>query len=123
MGLDLSELEGLTGKELNALRKLLGKEIRKEEQSPPDESLPAPIPFYNDRHQTERLYVKGRSRPIAFVGGVLVAHTKLEAEALRTAGPHIFEGDDLKEPLFCGTCKREFRNSALYQYHMNRHAS
>lgn len=116
-------LSGLTSKEFAALRKRLGKDIAEDEAIGDDKPLKEPIPFYNDKYRSERIFVAGRRKPIQFVDGLFVARTTAEAETLRVSQPHIFEGDDLKKDsaLECGLCKRKFLNSKLYQYHMNRH--
>lgn len=86
----------------------------------PDKKLDKPIRFWNDKYRFESVYINGKKRK--FVNGQFVARTERERDVMRALGKHVFEGDNVSEPIRCRTCRREFMNSLVALDHMDRHA-
>lgn len=86
----------------------------------PDKKLDTPIRFWNDRFRFESVYIDGKKRK--FINGQFIAKTEHERDVIRKMGPHVYEGDDVTEPIRCRTCRREFLNTRVALDHMDRHA-
>ena len=124
----LTQLAMMTPEERAAIAALLGSAPVVEEKPlpprpvdpSPDKKLDKPIRFWNDKYRFESVYINGKKRK--FVNGQFVAQTERERDVMRALGKHVFEGDNVSEPIRCRTCRREFMNSLVALDHMDRHA-
>jgi hypothetical protein len=89
-------------------------------ETSPDKELDKPIRFWNDRYRFEGVYINGKKRK--FINGQFIARTERERDRIRQMGKHVYEGDNVTEPIRCKTCRREFMNSLVALDHMDRHA-